>query len=219
MKPKNLSSIIRKIIGICAFTVPALSPAASVIYSNFGAGSSYNTSQGNPVGNAFDGNDYAEGDTFVLSGDAIFDSLRISLSCFGSCTDPFFVTLSRDAGNQPGTALETFTVPAGALGTLGANNPPLVLSSVATPALSVGTRYWITVRADLNDSIDWNLNSTGDSAAEAISADGGSSWFSPSGNTPGAFEVGGIIPEPGSMGLVVGSGLLLLGLVTKLRVR
>ena len=210
----NFPLLARLGIWISVLTMPALSSTATVIYSNFGAGSSYNTSQGNPVGNAFDGNDYAEGDTFVLSGDAIFDSVRIALSCFASCAQPFFVTLTRDAGNQPGTALETFTVPGGALGTLGASNAPLLLNSAANPALSAGTRYWITVRADLNDSIDWNLNSAGDPAAEALSADGGLTWFSPSGNTPGAFEVYGIVPEPGGIGLMVSAGLL-FGLVTK----
>lgn len=205
---RHFSVLARLGIWISIFTVPALSSAASVIYSNFGVGSSYNTSQGNPVGNAFDGNDYAEADTFVLAGDATFSSLRIALSCFAFCTDPFFVTLSRDAGNQPGAALETFAVPAGVLGTLGANNPPLLLNSVLNPSLTPGTRYWITVRAGLNDSIDWNLNSVADSAAEAISVDAGSSWFSPSGSTPGAFEVSGIVPEPGSIGLVLSAGLL-----------
>jgi len=197
------------VVWIVLIAMPTLSPSAPVvIYSNFAAGSSYDVSQGNPVGNAFDDNDYAEGDTFVLTGDAIFDSLRIALSCFASCTEPFFVTLTQDAGNQPGTALETFTVPGAALGVLGANNPPLVLNSMANPALSAGTRYWIAVGADLHDSIAWNLNSIGDSAAEAISIDGGATWFSPSGNTPGAFEVRGIVPEPGGLGLVAGAGVM-----------
>jgi hypothetical protein len=211
------SLVARLGIWICLVAAPARSPAATMIYSNFGTGS-YNISQGNPVGNAFDGNDYAEGDTFVLSGDAIFDSLRIALSCFGSCTDPFLVTLTRDAGNQPGPALETFTIPSGALGTMGTSNPPLVLNSVVGPALSSGTRYWITVRAGLNDSIDWNLNSSGDAAAEAISSDAGATWFSPSGNTPGAFEVRGIVAEPGGLGFMLSAGLLFgLGAARKVR--
>jgi hypothetical protein len=196
-------------IWISVFTLPALSSAASVVYSNFGAGSSYNTSQGNPVGNAFDGNAYAEGGTFVLAGDAVFSSLRIALSCFASCTDPFLVSLNQDTGNQPGAPLETFAVSAGVLGTLGANNPPLLLNSVLNPTLTPGARYWITASAGLNDSIDWNLNSIGDSAAEAFSIDGGSTWFSPSGSTPGAFEVNGVVPEPGSLGLVLSAALLL----------
>ncbi len=211
---RHLSAFARLGICISVFMIPALSPAATLLFSNFGPGSSYNISQGNPVGNAFDGNDYAEGDTFILSGNATFNSLSIALSCFATCTDSFHVALTRDAGNQPGTALETFTVAPGALGPLGANNPPLVLNSVLDPMLTGGTRYWITVSSDLNDSIDWNLNSIGDQSAEAISTDGGATWFSPSGNTPGAFAVSGTVPEPSSIGLLLSSGLL-LGLVRR----
>jgi hypothetical protein len=206
---RHFSLLARLAICISLFTVPALSSTVAVVYSNFGPGSSYDTSQGNPVGNAFDGNDYAEGGTFVLSGDAIFNSLRIALSCFAFCPDPFSVTLNQDAGNQPGAPLETFAVPAGVLGPLGSNNPLLLLNSVLNPALTPATRYWITVSADLNDSIAWNLNSISDPAAQAISIDGGSTWFSPSGNTPGAFEVTGIVPEPASLGLVLSAGVLL----------
>jgi hypothetical protein len=207
MKRKT-SGLLPLTVSISIIMFPVLSPAATVVFSNLGAGSSYNTSQGNPIGNAFDGSDYAEGGTFILTGDAIFNSVRIALSCFASCTDPVLVTLTRDGGNQPGTALETFTVPPAALGTLGANNPPLILNSLANLTLIGRTRYWLTVQADLNDSISWNLNSTEDSAPEAISVDNGATWFSPSGNTPGAFEIIGTIPEPGSLGLVLSSALL-----------
>jgi hypothetical protein len=217
----RFSSLARMGAWLSLLAVPMLSPAASLIYSNFGPGSSYNTSQANPVGNAFDGSAYAEGNTFSLGGDATFTSLRIALSCFAFCTDPFFVTVSRDAGNQPGTPLETFVVSPGVLGTLGANNSPLVLTSVLNPILIAGTRYWITARADLNDSIGWNLNSTGDPAAEALSTDGGLTWFSPSGNTPGAFELSGIVPEPASTGLVLCAVLVLyvvLGFIGRRRI-
>ena len=207
----KFATLVRLSTWLSLILVPAISPAASVpvsVFSNFGAASSYNTSQGNPVGNAFDGSTYAEGDTFTLSGNAIFSSLQIALSCFVACPDPFTVALTRDAGNQPGTAIETFTLAGSALGTLGANNPPLVVTSVLMPTLIYHTQYWITVSSDVNDSIDWNLNSTGDSATEALSVDGGMSWFSPSGNTPGAFQINGITPEPASTGLILSAGLL-----------
>ncbi len=214
----NFPVLARLGILISLLTLPAVSSTTKVLVNDFGPGLSYNTSQGNPVGNAFDGNDYAEGDTFVLTGNANFKSLDIALSCFATCTDPFFVTLTRDAGDQPGTAIETFTVAPGSLGALGTNNLPLVLNSVTHPMLTGGTKYWITVRAGLNDSIDWNLNSIGDTADEAISTDDGVTWFSPSGNTPGAFALSATIPEPGSIVLVLGSGLF-LGLVRRLRRR
>lgn len=198
------------------FALPALSPAATLLYSNFGPASSYNTSQGNPVGNAFDftGNNYAQGDTFVLAGNAIFTSMRLALSCAFACPDPVTVSLDRDAGNQPGTAIESFSIPGTSLGPLGSNNAPIVLNSLLDPTLTIGTRYWITVEADLNDSVAWNLNSTADRSAEALSANGGSTWFAPSGNTPGAFDISGITPEPGSIGLVFGA-LLAFGVAAK----
>lgn len=198
------------------FALPALSPAATLLYSNFGPASSYNTSQGNSVGNAFDftGNNYAQGDTFVLAGNAIFTSMRLALSCAFACPDPVTVSLDRDAGNQPGTVIESFNIAGASLGPLGSNNAPIVLNSLLDPTLTIGTRYWITVEADLNDSVAWNLNSTADRSAEALSANGGSTWFAPSGNTPGAFDISGITPEPGSIGLVFGA-LLAFGVAIK----
>lgn len=212
----NFATVVRTGLTLALLTLPTLSPAATVLFSNYGAGTTYDTTEGNPIGNAFDGSDYGEADTFILSGNAIFTSLQLSLSCFASCSDPFSVTLNRDAGNQPGAALETFTVSAAALGMLGTNNAPLVLNSVLKPTLVYGTRYWIAVNADLNDSIDWNLNTTGDGAEEALSADGGMTWFSPSGNTPGALQITGVTPEPGSSGMIL-SVVALLGFLVKRR--
>jgi hypothetical protein len=65
----------------------------------------------------------------------------------------------------------------------------VVLLSVSRPPLTGGVRYWIKVVADSNNSIAWNLNSTGDGTSQTISADGGASWLSSSGLTAGAFEV------------------------------
>ena len=68
----------------------------------------------------------------------------------------------------------------------------------------------------------WNNNSTGDSSNQGISTDGGATWFAPSGQTPGAYEVDGnaigAVPEPGSLVLLTG-GTALLGLARKLRRR
>jgi hypothetical protein len=215
---RQFSKLARLGVWLSVVTAPALSAPVSLLITNFGPGSSYNISQGNPVGNSLDGNTYAEGDTFLLAGNAVFTSLRVALSCAFACPDPVTISLNRDAGNQPGTAIETFTIPGSSLGALGTNNAPVVLNSLLDPTLVFNTRYWITVKTDLNDSIAWNLNSTGDRSAEAISTNGGTSWFSPSGVTPGAFDVSGITPEPGSLGLVFGA-LVVLGVLSKQRGR
>jgi hypothetical protein len=195
-------------LGFCvSFLLPAVS-MASAIFTNFGSGQSYNISAGNAVGNGFtfDGSVFAEGSTFTPAANAKFGSLDIALSCAFSCPDPFTVALSRDGGDQPGTVIESFAVAGASLGALGVNNPPLVLNSALLPTLTAGTQYWVTVSADLNNAIAWNLNSTSDISNQAISVDGGASWFSPSGLTPGAYEVDSQstagVPEPGSFVLL-----------------
>jgi hypothetical protein len=213
---RKFSKLANLTVWLSLLATSALSAPVTVLFSNFGPGSSYNITQGNPVGNAFDGNTYAEGDTFLLGGNAVFTSARVALSCALACPDPVTVSLNRDAGNQPGAAIETFTIAGTSLGTLGSNNAPIVLNSLLDPTLIFGTRYWITVTADLNDSISWNLNTTADRSAEALSTNGGSTWFSPSGSTPGAFDISGITPEPGSIGLVF-SALLLLAVIASRR--
>jgi hypothetical protein len=189
---------------------------ADVVFSNFGPGFAYNTSFGNIVGNAFDSNDYAEGDTFTPAANETLSSLTLALSCFVTCPDAFSISITTDGGDQPGTALESFSVAGTALGPLGTDNAPILVDSTLHPLLTAGTQYWVTVASDLNDSIEWNVNSTGDTADQAISTDGGATWFSPSGQTPGAFEVVGApvvssVPEPGTAGLLL-SALVLCGL-------
>jgi hypothetical protein len=209
------AEILRSIgVWTLLFSASVVSHADTVLFSNFGAGLSYNTSASNPVGNAFDGNLYAEGDSFRPSSSTQFSSLDIALSCLYASGRPdnFTISITGDIGDQPAMPLESFVVSGSSLGLLGASNAPLVLNSVAKPSLMVGTRYWVTVSSDMNDSIAWNLNSTGDTSDEANSSDGGATWFSPSGLTPGAFEVDGAttpVPELGSFALLL-NGLTLL---------
>lgn len=200
--------------GLLMFAAPPAAEA-SVVFSNFGPGLSYDINNGGPVGNGFDGNTYAEGDSFSPSFGGQFQSLQIALSCVFGCPDPITVSLTVDNGNQPGAILESFLVPGASLGPFGTNNAPLLLNSVLHPALAQGSLYWVTVGADLNDVVAWNLNTTGDVSSQAISTDAGATWFSPSGNTPGAMEVDAI-PEPASFALF-GGGAILVSLLVRRR--
>jgi hypothetical protein len=193
---------------ILVFAAPSVAEAGAV-FTNFGPALSYDFNSGNPVGNAFDGNDYAQANSFLPSSSGSLQSLRIALSCALSCPDAVGVSLTADSADQPGLVLESFVLAGGALGSIGINNPPLFLLSVLHPSLIVGTRYWVAVGAGLTDNVAWNLNTTGDVSDQAISSDNGATWFSPSGNTPGALEVDAV-PEPGSFMLVGGAFLLSL---------
>ena len=211
--------VVTLITFIISFVRPTVSRADDIIFTNFGPAYSYNTAVGNPVGNVFDGNNYAEGVTFTPSVSESFRSLIIALSCASVCKDNFDVSLAGSANGAPGAVLENFIVGDTSLGALGANNAPLVLNAVHGPMLIGGMSYWITVSSDLNDSIAWNLNSTGDTSAEAISLDGGLTWFSPSGLTPGAFEVHGVhgvvgVPEPASLTLLLTPMIAVIGVLT-----
>jgi hypothetical protein len=192
---------------ILVFAAPSVAEAGAV-FTNFGPALSYDINSGNPVGNAFDGNDYAEANSFLPSFSGSLQSLRIALSCAFSCPGAVGVSLTADNADQPGLVLESFVVAGGTLGPIATNNPPLFLLSVLHPSLIVGTRYWVAVGAGLTDNVAWNLNTTGDVSDQAISTDNGATWFSPSGNTPGALEVDAAAPEPGSFALLVGGGLL-----------
>jgi hypothetical protein len=202
------------------FVVPTVSHA-SIVFTNFGASFAYNTTGGNIVGNDLAGDQLAQADTFTPAANATLSSIEIALSCFtvgaGGCPVSITVSLDSDSGaDSPGATLESFTV-AGPFGGLGSNNAPVVLTSVLHPTLVSGTQYWLAVIAPLTTEMGWNWNSTGDVSDQAVSTDGGVTWFSPSGETPGAYEIDGTsaVPEPGTI-LLLATGGALIALKRKL---
>ena len=204
-------------LGICALLLAAPAVAhADTIFSNLGLGNSYNTILGNPVGDGLDGSgfNYAEGNRFSAGVTATLSSITLALSCAvcpvgGSLT----ANLTQNSGSQPGAVLESFSILGSALGALGNNNPVITLDSVLHPTLSLGTHYWLTVSGPETSAVAWNWNVTGDVSPEAISGDGGASWFAPSGLTPGAYAIDATrvaVPEPGTVWLLT-TGIVALG--------
>lgn len=192
--------------------------SATVVFTNFGPGVSYDVTQGNAVGNDFAGDNAAEADSFILSGTAMFQSLAVALSCVVSCpaSANFTITLAANNGGSPGAAIEKFVFTNQTLQSLGNNNTPITATSVLDPLLLGGTEYWITLTSSPNYAIAWNLDSTGDPSSQASSTDGGVTWLSPSGMTPSALQINGMTPEP-SAGLLLGTGLLGLMLLGRIK--
>jgi hypothetical protein len=194
---------------------------ADIIFSNFGPGQTYDVNNGNPIGNGLDGsgNNYAQAVSFIAPANYTVTSVSVALAGFGTSgtnDDPLFGTFNADNGDSPGTVLASTTAPPGILGPLGNNNPLVVVNGASIPIVA-GERYWITISdTNGNGSVAWNLNITGDTNDTGTSTDGGMTWFSPSFQTPGAFEVDGtlattVTPEPGSLALLGTGAMALLG--------
>jgi hypothetical protein len=205
-------------LGALLLALPTDAHAGPVtLFTNFGAGFSYNIADGNPVGSGFDGNAYVEGETFRSGSTADLSTVELALSDTGGSTDTINVALHADAGDKPGATLESWSIPGGTVGPFGTNNPPIVLISLLQPLLIAGDQYWLTAGSPITSAYVWNFNSTGANADHANSTDNGATWFiGPSGFfTPGAFEVDGTAsvntPEPSSILLLLtgfaGSGL------------
>lgn len=190
---------------------PVVSRAATV-FSNFGPSFAYNTSEGNLVGNDSLGDNLAEADTFTPTFTSKLSTVEIALACefMGDCPDATTVAIETNSSDAPsGTVVASFTIAGNTLPLFGVSTH-LTLSG-PTPTLTAGVQYWIVVESDTNNRVEWNLNTAGDTSDQAVSADGGTTWFSPSGQTPGAYEIDGLVatPEPGTLGMMLGGGLLL----------
>lgn len=108
------------------------------------------------------------------------------------------------------------------MGGFGSYNTPILLNSVLSLSLTSGSVYWVTVATTTNNAVSWNFKNTLDPNNTATSFDGASTWFAPSGLTPGAFQVNGTtssgVPEPGSI-LTFVSGALALFTVRKFAIK
>jgi hypothetical protein len=217
MKIRNTSLTLSALFSLVLLATAA-AHADPVLFTNFGAGLTYDTSNANIIGNDFAGDNAGTAIQFTVSSSGALSSLDLGLSCFGPgfCPDAYTVALRSDASGAPGTVIESFTGQGSDLGNLGDSNPAIVFTSVLDPMLNVSTDYWVTVTTDTNDTMGWNFNSIGNTNTTAQSNDGGATYFAPSEQTPGALQVNGaspvvsgVTPEPSSFALLT-TGLFAL---------
>lgn len=193
------------LLGVAA-VVPA---SATVIYSNFGSGGSYDT------GRAFiTSSSHAIGASFEANTDVQFLDAQLALSSAGGSTTQVF--LESDNGGQPGSILDTLL----AQSPVGGSSSIVTFTCTVCPTLSAGTTYWI-VSTFVDGQILWSFNNTGVNGT-AVNNDGASPngpWNLFSALPRPAFAVDGTplttpVPEPASL-LLFGS--VVAGLAGTLR--
>jgi hypothetical protein len=219
LTPKSYRSTLTK-LAVCGalFYSPVLSFAATIA-GNLGTSPGYDATIANQVGNDGAGDDVYQAAGFKLISSGIVSQYELALSCFSasacssSVSNPLTVALTSDKSGAPGAVIESFTLNASTLTTFGSsagNTGALItLNSKLDPLLVSGSTYWLEVTSDRNNMVVWYFNNSGDSrSSQALSLDGGVTWAG--GLTPSAFQINGtLVPEPSSIGLVLGAGLLL----------
>jgi hypothetical protein len=191
-----------------AATTPAR--AGATIFSNLGAGDSYNGATGWTLGSP-DPNDYfVSASAFTSPGNYELGTIEVAAGLVRG-TNSLTISLDADSGGNPGALIESFTI-SGAMPAFGSvSSGNLVLAtSVLNPLLTAGTQYWVvlSVPNDGNTWAAWNWNSIGDTGGFAQS-DNGSPLIGGT-NTRSAMRITAI-PEPASVVLAGTSLVVLLG--------
>jgi PEP-CTERM motif len=186
---------------------------AAPIFTNLGAGGSYNTSSGWTVGGI---NDFIQGFAFTPSYSAELGEFRLAIEIATATTaangpNEFLLDLRSNVGGSPGPVIEHFDITGQMSLFDGDQHPLVVVSSKLHPLLTAETEYWLIASPVNNPNeiqqLVWNLNSTGDTGPKAISIDGGTS-FVESTQTRGAFEADPLAtPEPSTF-ILFGLGLV-----------
>lgn len=163
---------------------------AEMVFNNFGAGKSYDTTDGQSIGNA---SFQEQGGMFQVSGGSfMLDSVDTAIS-FSSGTNKATLSLYSTSGGSPTTMLESVTVtPFAKFGT--PFTPPAFTFS-GTTLLQDGESYALVASAGNSASeMMWNFNSMGDKGS--VSRIAGGAWSSSIGTAP-AFSVNATaVPEP-----------------------
>lgn len=174
------------------------SARAGVVFSNFGAGDTYDTTLGYVVGPDGFGNTFVDASRFTATGSGTLSTIELALSnVLGN--SGLTVELHADAGGTIGALLASGST--AATGPLNSTNP-LATASMSAAALNSGTPYWVVVSSTAGGLNAWNFNSISDVGPHATSLDGGST-FAYAADTHGAFRVNATTaaptPEPGTL--------------------
>lgn len=196
---------------ILAFALDSTARADTVIFTNFGPGMTYNTTQGYGItGDQSFGQVLAV--RFTSTGNFNFTSAQLAMSYIVASTNRLQVSLATNfsTGNVPGTILETITLNNAVTAT-----PSIVTANSAlNPLLSAGTDYWLIVFApDAGTNMLWHLsladfpNGSNFVVNQTHSQNG--PWTQRTTTLRPAFQINGnppvttAVPEPATMTLLL----------------
>lgn len=187
----------------------------SVIYNSFGPGQTYSTNTWN-LGYFNPGNGTcalcgAVGFNFTPAVSGILTSVELPIQ-WDSGTQALEVDLRSDAGNSPGSIIESFNFTSGFPGIVTG-------TSVLHPTLNAGIQYWLTANATSTSGAgEWFIQLSGPSEERARNVLG--VWNITSPTRGGAFELDGTAltatPEPSTLFLLV-MGIAVMGVMGTIR--
>lgn len=198
---------------VFVFIATAGPASADVLYSNFGAGDTYDLeygwtlSYGGPLG----GDAFEDAVAFTITGgDFYFDSAEVAVNLFFG-PDLVHFNLHADDGGTPGTILGSTS--ASGVVTPGTLAPPMMASFDGDIILKDGQTYWLALRSDETDAwLSWAYNVVDDFGLRAWQVNNGP-WNSVMG-TPGTdsergvFRINGTpVPAPGVLAVLALSGM------------
>jgi hypothetical protein len=128
----------------------SLANASTIIYSTFGPGDTYDVTSGWTIGGP---GVYVQGLQFTPAENGVVQTIEIAAfrPAGGTAVN---VSLTTDAGDQPGSVLET--VPICCFGDTASIQ---LANSVLRPLLTGGTKYWLVVSSvAAGDFFGWNRN-------------------------------------------------------------
>lgn len=201
---ENRRRTFRRACIVLCFGLCAAGADAAVLYTDLGAGETYQ-SFGDSTAPQY------MGAPFVATASGTLLDLLLPIAESGPGTVD--IGLYTSSGGEPGSALETWTG-ISIYDSFAGQAPLDDLASVAHPALTLGSTYWVVVNSTTED-LAWDGDSTGIL---------GGTWFGSAVNELGqaapddyasALQVDGIsngAPEPGTIGLI---GLGLLGVAVR----
>jgi hypothetical protein len=217
MKTKSAATFLMALMLIWGAATPAQADIS--IFSNLGPNDSYNGSSGWPLGTSGGTNYYVIGFAFSADATANLSTIQVAAALIQG-PNHLTIDLDADAGNAPGSTIESFTI-TGAMPQFGSYSSGhlVTATSLLNPLLSAGSQYWVvlSVPDDGTSFAAWDLGFNGDRGPGhftnhgIVQVDGTENWRGAMSITGEAISVASSVPEPSGFAIVVISALAGLG--------